>query len=355
MTPASGGDVLALTVLTGFLGSGKTTLLRHLLNHRDMDRTAVLVNEIGEVGLDHLLVREVSEDVVLLDSGCLCCNVRGDLVTAMRDLFLKRVRGDVPDFERLVIETTGLADPAPIIHTLMTDPLLGARYRFDGIVATVDAVHGVRTLDTHRESVKQVAMADRLALTKTDLADPDARAAVVARLRRLNPAAPVVAAPGGRAEPSALLGAGLFDPRTKTPDVARWLNEAAHAAAPPPHDHAPDDAHGHACHEHHAPHDDGVRSFVVSFDAPVAWDSLAQALDMLTATRGEHVLRIKGIVNTRESALPVVVHGVQHMFHPPATLRAWPDDDRRTRLVFVTRDLGRGAVEALLATALENG
>lgn len=350
---SQGDDALPVTVLTGFLGSGKTTLLRHLLAHPDMDETAVLVNELGEVGLDHLLVREVSEDVVLLDSGCLCCNVRGDLVNAMRELFLKRVRGEVPEFRRLVVETTGLADPAPIIHTLMTDPLLGARYRFDGIAATVDALHGMHTLDTHRESVKQVAMADRLVLTKTDLADAETAAALRERLRRLNPAAPIIEAPMGRAEPADLLGAGLFDPRSKAPDVARWLAEAAYAERADEHDHA---HHGDACdHGPHAHHDDRVQSFVVRFEQPLAWDSLAQALDLLTATRGEHLLRVKGLVNARESDKPVVIHGVQHMFHPPATLPAWPDDDHATRLVFITRDLGRRAVEELLARVLQNG
>ncbi len=333
-------QALPVTILTGFLGSGKTTLLNRLLEHPDMGETAVLINEFGEVGLDHLLVRKVDEDIVLLNSGCVCCNVRGDLVNALRELFLKRVRGDVPEFQRVVVETTGLADPAPIIHTLMTDPLLGARYRLDGIVATIDAVHGLGQFDRQPESVKQAAVADRLVLTKTDLAEAGAVAALKARLRQLNPAAPMIEA--ARVTPAEILDCGLFNARDKHPDVGRWLAEQAYAGE---HGHHHGHGHGHG-------HDAHIASFVVSFDEPVSWPALVAALELLIATRGEHVLRIKGIVNARDHAEPLVVHGVQHMFHPPVSLPAWPDDDHRTRLVFITRDLGREAVLSLMRTAV---
>lgn len=333
---------LPVSIITGFLGSGKTTLLNRLLTSAGMAETAVLINEFGEVGLDHLLVRKIDEAVVLLNSGCLCCNVRGDLVTAMRDLFLKRVRGEVPEFTRLVIETTGLADPAPILHTLMTDPLIGARYRLDGVITTVDAVNASAQLDRQPESVKQVAVADRIVLTKGDLAGADALTALIARLRSLNPSAPIHSAT--QVIPGDLLDAGLFNAASKLPDVARWLNEAAY------HD-RPDHHHAHDAQRH----DVRIASFVIVFEQPISWGALATGLELLIATQGENLLRIKGIVNAVESEGPLVVHGVQHLFHPPVALPRWPDDDRRTRLVFITRGIGKQAVESLLQTVTAPG
>lgn len=351
-------DSIPVTVLTGFLGSGKTTLLNRLLQRPELSDTAVLINEFGEIGLDHLLVREIPDDIVLLNSGCLCCTVRGDLVTALRDLFLKRVRGEL-DFRRLMIETTGLADPAPILHTMMSDPLIGARYRLDGIVTTIDAVHGAGQLHEHPESVKQAAVADRIVVTKADLADAEALAALHARLDALNPAAPRIVADHGAVEPATILEAGLFKADSKIPDVADWLRaEAYNGHGHGHHDHDHDHHHGHGAGHHHHHHDvnrhdDRVSAFCLTLDEPVDWQHLVDALEMIIASKGENLLRVKGILNVTGQDAPVAVHGVQHVFHPPTVLPAWPDGhDRRSRLVFITRDMSPTTIERVVRASL---
>lgn len=338
-------EPLPVSVLTGFLGSGKTTVLRHLLGHPAMDETAVVVNEFGKVGLDHLLVETAEEDTVLLNSGCLCCTVRGDLIETLRRLYRRRVRREVPAFRRLVIETTGLADPAPILHTLMNDPLLAARFRLDGVVATVDAALGAATLDRHAEAVKQAAVADRLLLTKTDLVGADAQDALVARLAALNPAAPLYAVVHGAIEPGRLMGAGLYDPETKSLDVRRWLRAEAY-----------DDPGAHGSHGHDVNrHDDRIRAFAVTTERPLDWDRFNGWIEMLIACYGADILRLKGILNVADLDRPLVIHGVQHLFHPPVLLEAWPDADRRSRLVFVTRDLDRATFERTLREFTQGG
>src|SRR6516164_4302445 len=234
--PAS---LIPVTLLTGFLGSGKTTVLNHVLKEPGMAATAVIVNEFGEIGIDHLLVERSSEDVVLLNSGCLCCTVRNDIVDTLTNLFVDRVKGKVPFFTRVVIETTGLADPAPILHTLMTEPIVAARYMLDGVVATVDAVNGASMLDRHPEAVKQAAVADRLLLTKTDLADHEGRQTVEARLKSFNPGAPIVPVTNGAVDPVRLFNIGFYDPATKSVDVRRWLRDEAFESS-----------HAHHGHEH---------------------------------------------------------------------------------------------------------
>lgn len=358
---------IATTVITGFLGSGKTTLLNALLTQDGMDRTAVLINEFGEIGLDHLLVREVSEDVVLLNSGCICCSVRGDLISGLRDLFVKRTRGEIPEFDRVIIETTGLADPAPILHTLMTDPLLTTKFRLDSVVTTVDALHGAGQLDDHPESVKQAAVADRILITKADLADDDTRKTLQDRLRILNPAAPIYPVVNGDIAVAKLFNAGLYDPTTKSMDVQKWLRDEAyehHGDAPHDHDDGKSDSNGHAhdhshspAHEHHHGHghghgenhnhthdvnrhDDHIRSFCITFDEPLHWDAFVTWAEIFTQMRGENLLRVKGILNLVGEDNPVAIHAVQHVFHPPATLPAWPSDDHRSKIVFITKDLG---------------
>ncbi|HEY0182394.1 MAG TPA: GTP-binding protein [Rhodopila sp.] len=323
-------ETTPVTVLTGFLGAGKTTLLNHLLRQPELAGSAVLVNEFGEIGLDHLLVQKLDEDTVLLNAGCLCCTVRGDLARVLREMLPRARLGEIG---RIVIETTGLADPVPILATLMTDTVAASAYRLDGIVTVVDAVNGAAQLDTQQEAVRQVAVADRIIISKADLADAGT---LRDRLRALNPGAPVTEAAFGAVDPGFILHAGLFDPARKTPDVAGWLNAAAFEATDHPH------------HHHHDPnrHDARIGAFCVTLTEPLDWPAMAMWLEMLLASRGEHLLRVKGILNLRGQDRPVAVHAVRHLMHPPARLAAWPDGDpRSSRLVFITRDLPRSVIE----------
>ena len=357
---------VATTVITGFLGSGKTTLLNALLTQDGMDKTAVLINEFGDIGLDHLLVREISEDVVLLNSGCICCSVRGDLISGLRDLFVKRTRGEIPQFDRVIIETTGLADPAPILHTLMTDPLLTSKFRLDSVVTTVDAVNGAHQLDHHPESIKQAAVADRILLTKADLAGETHSNTLATRLRALNPAAPIYPVHNGDIAADKLFNAGLYDPTTKSMDVQKWLRDEAY-------DHHGEEVHGHTHdhkHDHHGHshandvnrHDDHIQSFCITFDDPIHWDAFVTWAEIFTQMRGESLLRVKGILNLVGEDAPVAIHAVQHIFHPPASLPAWPSDDHRSKIVFITKDLGPQIIReslyhlnAAVAETAENG
>jgi G3E family GTPase len=339
MTVTAPETIDQVSLLTGFLGSGKTTLINALLKHPDMGETAVLVNEFGEIGLDHILVEKIDEETVLLNAGCLCCSVRGDLARALRELYIKRVKGDIPPVRRVLIETTGLADPAPIIHTLMTDPIISNRYALDGIVTTVDAVNGPAQLDSQVESVKQAAVADRLVVTKPDLVDADDLADLEDRLGAINPGAPIHRAVMGALDPDALFDAGLYDPKTKSLDVQRWLRDEAYAEQ----------------HDHHHDvnrHDDRIRAHCLVLDRPLRWEAFVTWIQTLIAVNGEDLLRIKGIVDIEGQDGPIAVHGVQHLFHEPVRLPEWPDDDRRSRIVFITRGIEREVIEKPLARLL---
>ena len=323
-------------VVTGFLGSGKTTLLNRLLRHPALGDAAVLVNEFGEVGIDHQLVETVDESTVLLSSGCLCCTIRDDLKQAVLEIHDKRARGVVPPFGRVIVETTGLADPAPILATFMNDVSLRHHYRLAAVVATVDAVNGRAHLDRQEESVKQAAVADRLVLTKTDIAEPAEAEALRGRLARLNPSAEILVAGHGAVEAEPLLRADVYDPAAKGREVLRWIE--AEAARPA------------AGHRHDANrHDARIHSFCLVHDEPVDWTAFGIWLTLLLHTHGGDVLRVKGLLNVAGADTPVVINGVQHVVHPPVHLDAWPDADRRSRVVFIVRGLERARIEESLA------
>ncbi len=315
-----------ITVLTGFLGAGKTTLLNAMLRAPELANTAVLVNEFGEIGIDHILVEKLTDDLALLPSGCLCCAVRGDLVRALRDL-LPRI--DAGEIRRVLVETTGLADPAPIVQSLLSDLQVALRFQLDGIVTVLDAVHAMGQLDAHEEARRQLAMADRIVLSKTDLA-PNTDA-LRARIQAINPGARLITAINGAANPADLLDCGLFDLAGKPREIAGWINEAAFAQAAPR-------------------HDPSIHSFCLTYTEPLHWQGIGTCLEMLIGTQGENLLRVKGILNLVGQNRPVAIHGIQHMFHEPALLPAWPDGDPRTsRIVFITKNLDRATVAHGLA------
>jgi G3E family GTPase len=303
--------------------------LNRLVQRPELADSLVIINEFGEIALDHLLVAPVAGETVVLASGCLCCAVRGDLQDTLRRLLVERERGEVPQFRRVLIETSGLADPAPVAQLFLNNPLLGAYLRLDAIVATIDAAAGADTLAEHWEARKQAVIADRLLLTKTDIAAEEAVERLIGSLRDLNPAAPIHRVVDGEIDPALLFGVGPLDPARRSPGFAEWLGEAAVSSA------------HHELHEHHSE----IQAFCLTAEAPLDWGRFHDWLGGLRLAFGERLLRVKGILNVVGEAGPVVVHGVQHIFHPPVGLPRWPDHDRRSRLVLIARGLDRQFVE----------
>jgi G3E family GTPase len=300
---------LPVALVTGFLGSGKTTLIASLLGHPGMGETAVIVNELGEIGIDHHLLRRVDERTVLLKTGCVCCSLRGDLADELRDLLGRRNRGEIPAFERVVVETTGLADPAPVVYTLLSEPVVKHHYELACIVTTVDAQHGLR----REESFRQAAAADTLVLTKTDLGSA---VSLAERLAQLNPAARVLEASFGNVEPDV-----LFAPAEHPREVAASAAAAGHGE---------------------------VRAVTIVVDETLDWTAFGIWLTMLLQARGSEIFRVKGLLDVGAPG-PLLLNGVQHVVHPPVHLDAWPDSDRRSRLVFIGLGLERNELERSLA------
>ena len=315
------GARVPVTILTGFLGAGKTTLLRRFLSTPEGRGTAVVVNEFGAIGIDDALIRASSDETVLLGNGCLCCAARSDLQVALRRLVADREQGAIPPFRRIIIETSGLADPGPILGTFATDRALGDEFHLEVAVTAVDAATGVETLRWSAEARKQVILADRLILTKTDLVASGIRAALETQLRALNSRAEIIVSQNGSIEPAALTEAGAAS--------ASRVAETGFAAE--------------------AVHSDGIQSFVLREQEPVEWIPFSRAVDMLLAVRGSDILRAKGFINVQGCKGPVLMQVVQHLAHPPTELREWPDKDETTRIVFITRNLSEAPVRALFS------
>ena len=327
---------LPVTLVTGFLGSGKTTLIARLVRHPAMARVAVVINEIGEIGIDHDIVSMASENIALLANGCICCSVRTDLQETLRDLFARRRVGQVADFDRVIIETTGLADPAPVLQTLSSDTLIAAHFRLDGLVTLVDAVNGASQLVNHAEPAKQIALADRILLTKSDIATPVAIAALTLAIQEINPGAAVSLVVNGVIDPAELTGLGMVSARAG-PATLSFLGEALQG----------DGSAGERSLRRRSPlHDASINTLSLRFKTPFTWHAFSSALELLTTLRGPDMLRVKGIVNVEGS--PVVVQGVQHLFHAPVPLDRWPSADTDTRLVFITRNIEERTIRNLL-------
>ena len=336
---------IPITVLTGFLGSGKTTVLRHLGQRGLLNRTLVLVNEFGEVGLDHDLLSPIDDDtLVAVDSGCICCTIRADLVQALTEAPWRYARNGQCWFDQVIIETTGIADPAPILQTIIGDDRVAEKYALASVLTVVDVMTAPQTLAEHPEAVRQVAVADRILLTKTDLLDATDRpqlASLMSTLGQLAPAAPISTVVSGAAQADWFFGAGLYSLEGKSADVELWLQDELEAAHPRSSD---------ALHAHEYVHDKNrhgrIEASCLTFDQPVDASLFESCLQMLMQFRGADLIRVKGIINVQNMDRPMVIHGVQHVFHPPEILPEWPSDNHRTRLVVIAQDLDHQEISA---------
>ena len=324
---------IPVTVITGFLGSGKTTLLSSILKKKEMQKTAVIINEFGEIGLDHALIEHTDENIVELQSGCICCTIQGDLNKTLIDLFDKMMNGKVSSFNRIIIETTGLANPVPIIHTLMSSIELIRIYSLDGVITVVDSINGEKTLDLHEESLKQLALAEKIILSKTDIVDKNEIKSLVYRIKEINPVSQIIFSKFGNIPLEEIFGLGAYDPYKKSADVKNWLAAEKYK----------DKKH----HHHHDVnrHNENIRAFSMMSENPVNMIAFSFFRDMITAALGANLLRMKGIVNIAGEERPAVIHGVQHIFHPVQWLETWPDNDRRTKLVFITQNIKKEQIE----------
>ena len=332
-------DLLAskipVTIITGFLGAGKTTLVSKLIKHPDMNRVAVVINELGEIGIDNDLVSMSSENISLLSNGCICCSVRTDMQETMRELFAKRMVGEIPEFDRIIIETTGLADPAPILQTLLSDALFEAQFRLDGLVTLVDGFNGLMQIEQQMETCKQIAVADLILITKSDLLDSSGKQALELAIRSLNPQAPMLFVLNGEIEPQRLMNLGLASSKSveKTLGFLSSLLKSNNELT--------DSYLGDFAKRHHQ----GIKTVSLRFQVPFSWEAASAALELLTNLRGADMLRVKGIMNI--DGKPVVIQGVQHIFHPPVTLDEWPSDDHDTRIVFITKNIEAELIKSL--------
>ncbi len=341
-TTSGGRDALAgkipVTLVTGFLGAGKTTLISKLVRHPDMDRVAVVINEIGEIGIDNDLVKMSTESVSLLANGCLCCSVRTDLQDTLRELFGERRAGLIPDFDRVFIETTGLADPGPVIQTLSSDTMLGTHYRLDGVVTLVDAVNARDQLAQQPESQQQIALADRIFITKSDLSSAHEVDELVAEIATVNTRADIRRCIQGELHPRDLIGLGLQSERAGQ-DTLRFLGEAVSRVG------AGSEEGAYLAGRLPGRHHPSVRNLSLRFEQAFTWTAFSAAMELLISLRGQDMLRVKGIVNVE--GRPVVVQGVGHVFHPPVTLDRWPSADQGSRIVFITRNIEADKIKAL--------
>ena len=329
---------LPVTLITGFLGSGKTTVLNHILQDPAYHDTAVIINEFGEIAIDHLLVEQSIENTIVLQNGCICCTIRGDLVDTLIDLLKKMHAGLIPSFKRVIIETTGLASPAPLLQALVHDPLINKEFTLNRVVTTIDVVNGKLTLQTYPESVAQLAAADIVLLTKSDLATEDAVHTISQQIQAINPTAALRLCPHGQSDPAWLLPSSPKPSDPPRSDTA-FLPHSAH-------DHT---THEHSDHNHsHFLHENAITTFTIREKTPISEHALTQWLHALLSLRSQALLRVKGLVHVKGQARPVVIQAVQHLVHPPTQLPSWPDADQDTRLVFITRALPESAIRASL-------